>query len=265
MCAKLRDEVSKNMRPRFFFSIIVLLITMSLSYGQPSDSSIAAIVNISKQGRFWVKSKINRQWAPDPKQWELYEGDSVKTGKLSSVTILYKNGQSIILSPKKSHRITLEKIQSFRSKLANVINWWFSQEKPLPQGKSRGLDPQPDLIYPRYGKVLSAWPSFLWLASAPGSEYRLQLFDADDELVWETVQQDTTLNYPRQAPALLDSANYQVEISRKYKNEVETYGNFSIAPQSKRPEWRKCWRRFEALTNPKIPPRLLSILSMPRP
>jgi hypothetical protein len=231
------DEPLSIMRtdfPRFFFSAIALMITTSLSYAQSSDSSIAAIVDAGTKGRIWVKSRTSRQWEINPKNWQLCEGDSVKTDKLCSATIFYNNGQTILLAPRKSHRVTLQRTKRLQSELASVINWWFGQEKPLPQGASRGLDQPPDLIYPRYGKILSAQPTFVWLASAPGTEYRLQLFDANDELVWETVQPDTMLNYPRQAPALLDSADYQVEISRKYKNEAETYGDFSMATANER-------------------------------
>ena len=216
--------------------IAALMLSGSRGYAQETDSSVAAIVNVQGRGRIWIKPKNQPQWQANPKTWLLDEGDSVKTNRQCRATVLYHNGQSVQLGPQKSHRVTTAKKASMRSKFASLLSWWLGQEKPLPQGASRGLDKPPVLLYPRYGKILAERPSFAWLASAPGASYQIQLFNANDSLLWKTTQQDTLLNYPSHAPQLIAGGSYQVAIRRQYKEATEDFGNFSIAsPDEKTP------------------------------
>lgn len=199
----------------------------SPGYAQSPDSAIATIVSVQGRGRVWIKAKTKRRWEADAKNWRLYEGDSVKTDARATATLLYCKGQAVRLGPKKSHRVTERKDAT---KFFDILKSAFNQEAPSPQGVSRGLDRLPVLIYPCYGKILSNRPVVAWLASTPGTEYRIRFYGANDLLVWETVQKDTTLVYPPHAPKLLDGADYQIEISRESKAETETAGNFSVVP-----------------------------------
>lgn len=215
------------MRTKHFISdaiTAVLLITNFSSYAQPADSAIASIFDA--KGRIAIKTQMSRRWENNPRNWQLCEGDSVKTDKQASATILYSNGNEVRLGPQKSHRITRLEQRSTKSKLASIISWLLDQEKPLKSGASRGADKPPVLIYPRDGKILSTQPAFAWLSSAPGTEYHLQLFSANDSLVWQITLKDTMASYPGTAAKLMHGVSYQVEIKRKYKNSVEDYGNF---------------------------------------
>lgn len=220
------------------------MLSDSPGYAQTPDSAIATIVNVQGHGRIWIKAKTKRRWQANAKNWQLYEGDSVKTDARTSATLLYCKGQAIRLGPKKSHRVTERKDAT---KFFDILKSAFNREAPSLQGVSRGLDRPPVLIYPCYGKILSNRPVAAWLASTPGTEYRIRFYDANDLLVWETLQQDTTFAYPPNAPKLLDGADYQIEISRKYKNESETSGNFSVAPAEQRAQIAARLKEIQAL------------------
>jgi len=225
------ERHNQNMRTKHFLStaIAATLLAMTFSsHAQQADSVIASIFDA--QGRIAVKTKSSRRWENNPKNWSLCEGDSVKVIQKASATILYRNGHEERLDQSKSsHRVTRNILKSNSEKISTILSWLLGQEKPLPQGKSRGAGEPPVLIYPRYGKMLSTQPPFAWLSSAPGTEYHLQLFNANDNLVWQTTIKDTMVNFPSSASKLMPGAFYQVELKRLNKNSVEDYGNFVIA------------------------------------
>ncbi len=207
--------------------LAVLLLFLLADLPGYAQQPIAAIIH--SKGKVFIKPKTAGRWDTSAANLRLSAGDSVRTGKQSYAAILYFNGPEVWLGPQKSHLVATVKKESMRSKIADVLEWLFEQETPLPHGLSRGPGKPPVLIYPRYGKLLSNRPSFAWLSSAAGTEYVLQLFNENDSLIWKSIQKDTVFNYPAEAQQLIDGVNYQVEISRQFKDGAEDYGNFSIA------------------------------------
>jgi hypothetical protein len=204
---------------------IVPIIFDSLSATHLKREPIAIIVIV--RGTVYIKSKASNQWLKEGLNRKLSEGDSIKTGKNSSVTLLYYNGTELQLGPNKSHAII--HLRTASSRFYPLLAWLLNQETPLPFGARRGIDDPPVLIYPRYGKVLSDRPVFAFLASAPGIQYSIELYNANDSLVWKTIQQDTLVNYPADSSKLVENTTYQVEIRRNHINSAEDYGSFSVA------------------------------------
>ncbi len=215
------------MHYRFYQLLVVLAVSLIASAINYAQTPIATMV--SYKGPVLIKPSKSGKWDSTMKSLRLGAGDSIKLGKKAKATVLYLNGKEIRLTSGEIHCVTTAKQKHINSKIATVLEWLFEQETPLPHGISRGTDKPPVLIYPRYGQLLSNRPAFAWLSSAAGTEYVIELFNEEDSLIWKSIQKDTVLKYPAEAPQLIDGATYQVEISRQFKDGAEDYGDFAIA------------------------------------
>ncbi len=211
---------------------VMLIISAWFSSGI-SQEPFAVITNVSKKGRVFVKSDTSHSWKEAHTGTCIGIGDSIKTIEGANATILYYN----------SGREFINGRQVIQPQEGGAPPWlslvWkrltSNQENLTEMGASRGETGV--LLCPRAGKLLSIRPIMIRTASAQHKIYRVQLYEAaSQKLVWQTTSQDTLIAYPENAPALVDSQEYRVQILPRgqfYPAAAET-GTFFIASLSER-------------------------------
>ena len=232
------------MKVRYILLILGLLLLVAVTpcYAQETQAWIIAF-----EGDVSVMMRDSTERIPASAASTLNVDDVVRTGENSKATLLLDNGKHIELGAEEEYTIEADPTPS-PSWLQEVLASLFKRERPRNPGyvRSPQSDP-PVLIYPRYGKLLSPRPTFVWLSALPRTAtYEISLSDEQGDEVWTQTVSDTTLHYPDAAEPLKEGQLYELTVKSVTSGSGLTdSGSFTVATAAERKAVEEVWNETQ--------------------
>ena len=216
----------------------LLMLAVLPAYGQQAQAWIVAF-----EGDVSVKMKDSTAWNPISEGTILFAGDTIQTGAEARATLLLQSARRVKMEANERFLVTADSTD-LPTWIQRVIVSLFSKATPTSPGFVRGTKSDPPiLLYPRYGKLLSARPTFVWLHALPrGASYQLHLANDHHELIWSSpVTRDSTLHYPDETEEPLQAGQtYTFEVKPLSTDESGS-GSFTVATDAQRTATAQAW------------------------
>ncbi|MEM8557790.1 MAG: hypothetical protein AAGG50_08190 [Bacteroidota bacterium] len=239
---------------------LCVLLTMAFGLGSLPVLAQEAIAWLTlATGDVEVRRAATTTWAPaDAADTDLFEGDAVRTGRLSRAIVLLANAERVMMSGEETYEVALQATPDAEAEMGKTVaslargawNRIVGRSDAMATGAARATDDAPPVLERlRFGYVLSPTPTVRWLAAQPAASYRVRLSNdtaadpcfaepSPDATVWARAGlTDTTLAYPTDEAALTPGAHYYVEVHRASPDgalEDGEWGCFTVATDSAR-------------------------------
>lgn len=215
--------------------LLPLFFLTALPDSTNAQEPLAIITNVT--GEAFVKSDTSKSWQKAETKTLLYYGDSLKTKKSSSVTILYQNSIKKALASNEIYELYhYDGPKESPSWLTQIWNYLILNKEDLtPIGASRGEEAV--LLYPRSGKLQSRRPAIALTSGFDHKLHRIRIFESKSQkLVWEIISQDTIIRYAESAPPLEDGRKYLIQLLEQgqYFTKPQNQGTFIIVSEQER-------------------------------
>lgn len=210
---------STTLIPRILAIVFLLLTIKGQTLGQSSDrvavlTEVKGQVLLARAGSDSFSAGVDFGTA-------LYVDDRVRTGDASSVSVLYSNGDLLTIGANRSITISGESdgtsdgdsridVDARASSSAANLTLHRSGDgeiAALSGLRSTGKRASITILAPTNSAVRDASPRFSWVASKEFSLFRVRIFTSNG-VVWEGESTSTSLEYPKDAPALATGVDY---------------------------------------------------------